>query len=113
MDDARAKISQLIEKFSRERAAGRLCDYNESETKAGFIEPLLQALGWDTRDRNEVGFETKVSSGRVDYSLKLHGSSGIYVEAKPFRADLTKPDIVAQAITYGYNTKAVKWVLLN
>jgi hypothetical protein len=113
MDDARARIGQLVEKFEREKTAGQVCDYNESETKAGFIEPLLQALGWDTRDRNEVGFETKVSSGRVDYSLKLQGTPRIYVEAKPIRADLTKPDIVAQAITYGYNTKAVKWVLLT
>ncbi len=113
MDDARARIGDLIEKFEREKAAGRLSDYNESETKAGFIEPLLQALGWDTRDRNEVGFETKVSAGRVDYSLKVYGTPRIYVEAKPFRADLTKRDIVAQAITYGYNTRAVNWVLLT
>ncbi|HWR21568.1 MAG TPA: hypothetical protein VN444_06890 [Verrucomicrobiae bacterium] len=83
MDDAKTKIGQLIEKFEREQAAGRIYDYNESETKAGFIEPLLQAIGWDTRDRNEVGFETKVSGGRVDYSLKLQGSPRIYVEAKP------------------------------
>lgn len=113
MDDAKTEIGQLIEKFEREKAAGRIYDYNESETKAGFIEPLLQALGWDTRDRNEVGFETKVSGGRVDYSLKLQGAPRIYVEAKPLKADLAKPDIVTQAITYGYNTKAVKWVLLT
>lgn len=113
MDDAKTEIGQLIEKFEREKTAGRIYDYNESETKAGFIEPLLQALGWDTRDRNEVGFETKVSGGRVDYSLKLQGAPRIYVEAKPLKADLAKPDIVTQAITYGYNTKAVKWVLLT
>ncbi|MDE2179268.1 MAG: Eco57I restriction-modification methylase domain-containing protein [candidate division NC10 bacterium] len=113
MDDAKAKISDLIEKFQREQRGGNISEYNESETKAGFIEPLLQALGWDTRDRNEVGFETKVSGGRVDYSLKLQGTPRIYVEAKPLKADLAKPDIVTQAITYGYNTKAVKWVLLT
>ncbi len=113
MDDARQKIRQLIEKFERERTAGTVFEYNESETKAGFIEPLLQALGWNTQDRNEVGFETKVSGGRVDYSLKLYGTPRIYVEAKPLKADLAKPDIVTQAVTYGYNTKAVKWVLLT
>lgn len=113
MDDAKAKIGDLVEKFQREQRGGNISEYNESETKAGFIEPLLQALGWDTRDRNEVGFETKVSGGRVDYSLKLQGTPRIYVEAKPLKADLAKPDIVTQAITYGYNTKAVKWVLLT
>ena len=113
MDNARAKIGQLIQKFEREKAAGAVYQYNESETKAGFIEPLLQALGWNTQDRNEVGFEAKVSAGRVDYSLKSHGTPRIYVEAKPLKADLARSDIVTQAITYGYNTKAVKWVLLT
>lgn len=42
---AREKIQQLIEKFGREKAAGVVGQYNESETKTGFIEPLLQALG--------------------------------------------------------------------
>ncbi|MBI3781142.1 MAG: N-6 DNA methylase, partial [candidate division NC10 bacterium] len=112
-DDARTKIAQLLQKFEREKTAGSVYEYNESETKAGFIEPLLQALGWNTQDRNEVGFETKVSAGRVDYSPKSHGTPRIYVEAKPLKADLARPDIVTQAITYGYNTKAVKWVLLT
>jgi hypothetical protein len=49
--EAREKIQQLIEKFRRERAAGVIGQYNESETKTGFIEPLLQALGWNTQDR--------------------------------------------------------------
>jgi predicted type IV restriction endonuclease len=68
---AREKIQQLIEKFQREQAAGMIGQYNESETKTGFIEPLLQALEWNTQDRNEVGLEEKISRGRVDYSLKI------------------------------------------
>jgi predicted type IV restriction endonuclease len=64
----REKIEQLVQKFQREQAAGVISQYNESETKTGFIEPLLQALGWDTQDRNEVGLEEKISRGRVDYS---------------------------------------------
>ena len=71
--EAREKIQQLIEKFRREQAAGVIGQYNESETKTGFIEPLLQALGWNTQDRNEVGLEEKISGGRVDYSLKISG----------------------------------------
>jgi hypothetical protein len=51
---AREKVQQLVEKFDREQAAGVINQYNESETKTGFIEPLLQALGWDTQDRNEA-----------------------------------------------------------
>src|SRR5512139_3749558 len=61
---ARERIQEIIEKFRREQAAGQINQYNESETKTGFIEPLLQALGWNTQDRNEVGLEEKISGGR-------------------------------------------------
>ncbi len=110
---AKEKVLQLVEKFHREQAAGIIGQYNESETKTGFIEPLLQALGWNTQDRNEVGLEEKISGGRVDYSLKIKGSPKIYIEAKPPRAKLTKPETISQAITYGYNKGSIQWVLLT
>jgi hypothetical protein len=110
---AREGIQEITEKFRRERAAGQINQYNESETKTGFIEPLLQALGWNNQDRNEVGLEEKISGGRVDYSLKIKGSPKIYIEAKPPRAKLTKPEAISQAITYGYNKRSVPWVLLT
>ena len=110
---AQEKVQQLVEKFRREQAAGVIGQYNESETKAGFIEPLLQALGWNTQDRNEVGLEEKISGGRVDYSLKIKGSPKIYIEAKPPRANLAKPETISQAITYGYNKGSIQWVLLT
>ncbi len=84
------KIQYLVEKFHREEAAGAIAQYNESETKNGFIEPLLQSLGWNTQDRNEVGLEENVSGGRVDYSLRINGSPRIYIEAKPPRATETE-----------------------
>ncbi len=92
---AREQIAGLVRKFERESEAGRTSEYNEQETKTGFIEPLLQALGWDTQNREEVGLETKVSGGRVDYSLKVDSSPKVFVEAKPLKADLANPDIVA------------------
>jgi hypothetical protein len=92
---AQEKIEQLVEKFQREQAAGVIGQYNESETKTGFIEPLLQALGWNTQDRNEVGLEEKISGGRVDYSLKIKGSPKIYIETKPPRARLTKAEAIS------------------
>ena len=110
---AQEKVQQLVEKFRREQAAGVIGQYNESETKTGFIEPLLQALGWNTQDRNEVGLEEKISGGRVDYSLKIKGSPKIYIEAKPPRANLAKPETISQAITYGYNKGSIQWVLLT
>ena len=112
-ESAIKKISELIERFSQAEASGSLPDYNEAETKTGFIEPLLQALGWNTRDRNEVGLEETVSGGRVDYSLKINGSPKVYIEAKPPKVKLTGEEVVSQAITYGYNKRTVNWVLLT
>jgi len=110
---AREKVQDLIDKYHREEASGMIGQYNESETKTGFIEPLLQALGWNTQDRNEVGLEEKISRGRVDYSLKIKGSPKIYIETKPPRANLTKTETISQAITYGYNKRTIQWVLLT
>jgi type I restriction-modification system DNA methylase subunit len=110
---ARETLRSLVEKLEREKLAGKLEQYNESETKNGFIEPLLQLLGWDTQNRNEVGLEENISGGRVDYSLKINGSPKVYVEAKPPRVKLTGEEVVTQAITYGYNKRTVNWVLLT
>ena len=110
---AKKKVSHLVEKFKREEVAGVLPEYNESETKVGFIEPLLQALGWNTQDRNEVGLEENVSGGRVDYSLKINGSPKVYIEAKPPKVKLTSEEAVSQAINYGYNKRIVNWALLT
>ena len=104
---AREKVQDLIDKYHREEASGMIGQYNESETKTGFIEPLLQALGWNTQDRNEVGLEEKISRGRVDYSLKIKGSPKIYIEAKPPRANLTKTETKK---TWVYNPKPFQLV---
>jgi type I restriction-modification system DNA methylase subunit len=112
-DLARKRVQQLVEKFEKEQAIGVIGQYNESETKTGFIEPLLQALGWNTQNRNEVGLEEKISRSRVDYSLKIRGSPKIYIEAKPPRTRLNKPEAISQAVTYGYNKRSVPWVILT
>jgi predicted type IV restriction endonuclease len=94
MTTAREKIQQLVEKFRREQAAGVIGQYNESETKTGFIEPLFQALGWNTQDRNEVGLEEKISGGRVDYSLKKGFSQDLYRgQTSPGQAHQSRSDL--------------------
>jgi len=87
--------------------------FNEEATKQGFILPLFRALGWNTEDSaNEVMPEYNASKGRVDYAFKLNGVAQFYVEAKPFKADLTNPDYVKQTVTYAYN-KGITWAVLT
>ena len=44
---------------------------NEANTKALLIEPVLQALGWDLTDLDQVQREVKVFEGTfLDYALQ-------------------------------------------
>ena len=56
----------------------------EQNTKSALIDPVLEALGWDTRDPDEVHREFR-PTGRdspVDYALKLLRKPRLFLEAK-------------------------------
>jgi len=111
-EKAKKNLTELVEKFERELSAEKIKDYNEEATKIAFIQPLLKdVLGWDVNNRDEVSPEETISSGRVDYGLKVEGKIKVFVEAKPPKADLNKH--VEQAIRYGYNRRGVPFVLLT
>jgi hypothetical protein len=69
----------------------RIIDYRErrvrlteSDTIRVLVLPVLQALGWDLQDVEEVRSEYRHASAdnSVDYALFLHGSPVLFVEAK-------------------------------
>ncbi|MCX5782091.1 MAG: N-6 DNA methylase [Elusimicrobia bacterium] len=111
-EQAKKKIKELVDKYEAEKAADKIKRYTEAETKTGFIEPLFQALGWDTQSRDEVGLENQISAGRVDYSFKFGSIVKFYVEAKALRIDLDKPDYTEQALYYAWH-KGVVWTILT
>ena len=76
---------------------GRTKKYTEEETKKGLIEPLFQALGWDTTDNHEVSAEESISGDRVDYGFYINGRIQFYLEAKPVKADLSEEKYANQA----------------
>ena len=56
---------------------------NETRTRMALIDPLLQALGWDTSDPSMVLPEFDVSGRKADYALlERGGSPAATVEAK-------------------------------
>ncbi len=56
---------------------------NETRTRMALIDPLLQALGWDTADPGLVTPEYNVSGRKADYALlKPDGHPAATVEAK-------------------------------
>ncbi len=61
---------------------------NEMGIRQAAVLPLLDALGWDTRNLEEVIPEYIVGQNRVDYCLAAKGDGKVFIEAKAAREDL-------------------------
>ena len=62
----------------------------EYPTRTIFIDPLLQALGWEVRDPEEVELEYPTIDGKsVDYAPKINRKPVLFIEAKPLNDSLT------------------------
>lgn len=106
-------ILQLIDHFYANQHALRSGQYNETQARIDFINPLFDALGWDianTRglplDQREVIHEDAIRVGNTvkapDYSFRLGGQRKFFVEAsrsarntyffQSFRGQLRIPD---------------------
>jgi len=103
------RIVLAIDDFSKTNLTG-----SEANTKKKIIEPLLDALEWDTRG-NEVLLEYPIRIGSttkyVDYALVLENKPVVLVEAKPFDVTLSDDDS-SQIISYG-RVEDVQWVVLT
>jgi predicted type IV restriction endonuclease len=101
--DAAAKIQRF-----QDRGLG------EENTKASLIEPILEALGWDIRDPDEVHREFKPTpqDKPVDYCLSLLRKPRLLVEAKGLGETLSDRKWIGQIL--GYATVAgVVWCVLT
>ena len=108
--DQKQKITTLIEKSEGLTTTERR-EYNEANTKNGFVQPLFEALGWDFSNLNEIEAERTIVTGRVDYLFKINRVSKFCLEVKPLRDELVN-DHRKQAISYAYN-KGVTWAILT
>lgn len=108
LNDALAEVRSRIGRYRGSRSL------NEQETKATLIEPVLQALGWDVHDVEEVAYEYKVErrDRPVDYALLLDRTPALFVEAKALGEDLDDRRWVRQVMTYA-TVAGVEWVVLT
>ncbi len=114
-EQAKEEIKKLVDKYNRIVESGAVKRYKEEDTKAEFIEPLFEALGWDVRNTendDEVVREEKISKGRVDYSFRINGIPKFFLEAKPLKEDLDNPKFIQQAIDYSWH-KGCTWAILT
>lgn len=100
-------IAAKVPKY-RDRALG------EQNTKASLIEPILEALGWDIRDPDEVHREFRPISkdSPVDYALKLIRKPRLFLEAKGLGEDLSDRKWVTQVLGYAV-VAGVEWCVLS
>ena len=61
----------------------------EEAARQTAVLPVLDALGWDCWDGNEVTPEFEVRGGRVDYCLQVPGQRLVLIEVKRTGTDLT------------------------
>src|SRR5690606_14452398 len=86
-------VKRLIDRFARQADQVASVDYNETQLRIDFVNPLLRELGWDVdntqgfaeqyrevvhEDRVKVGGATKAP----DYSFRIGGVRKFFLEAK-------------------------------
>jgi predicted type IV restriction endonuclease len=103
------------------QATNRVHDYRdrrvrltESDTIRVLILPVLEALGWDLQDVEEVRSEYRHASADnpVDYALFLHGTPALFVEAKALGVSLDDRKPLLQTLNYA-NAAGVDWCVLT
>ena len=86
----------------------------ESDTIRVLVLPILEALGWDLHDVEEVRSEYRHASADnpVDYALFLHGTPALFVEAKALGISLDDRKPLLQTLNYA-NAAGVDWCVLT
>jgi hypothetical protein len=105
-------VKQCVERLERyRRHAQRI---GEQNTKAGLIEPIIDALGWDVLDPEEVHreYRRRGSDNPVDYALLLLRTPRLFIEAKGLGENLDDPRWANQTISYAA-VAGVEWVALT
>jgi predicted type IV restriction endonuclease len=103
-------IVKLIPKITkyRDRPLG------EENTKTTLIDPILDVLGWNVRNEEEVDKEFKAKRGYdpVDYALMTMGKPRLFIEAKGLGENLDEHKWAAQVVSYAA-TAGVTWCVLT
>lgn len=101
-------IVELVEKFRAGADRYRKADYNETQVRVEFVNPLFEALGWDVRNSEQVTHEDRVLiEGQVkhpDYGFRLGRETAFYVETKKPSVSLRDSIVSAEQLRgYGWS----------
>jgi len=108
-DEAKQRLTELIEKHQRHKNEGRFAKINEENTK-DYIDELFRILGWDFTEDVIKEYGTG-ERRRIDYAFHLDGTVKFLVEAKQYNEDLDP--WVKKVLEYGYQNDKTAWVILT
>ena len=120
-------IQTLVEKYKSNRDFYRTSNFNETQVRNEFLDPLFEALGWDIRNMSgkktnerEVLLEESLKanaathSKKPDYTFRLFGERKFFLEAKKPCVDISIDDNPAKQVRrYGYTANLRISVLSN
>ena len=108
------KLIRLIEATQSKLGGLRKRSLKETPTRTIIVDPLLEGLGWDVRDPDEVQLEYPTVDGKsVDYALLINRKPVLLVEAKPLDDRLNDVKAITQVVGYAANDGIVWCVLTN
>jgi predicted type IV restriction endonuclease len=68
-----ALVTELIQRFERNHDAYRSGQYNETQVRRAFIDPMFKALGWDMD--NEQGYAEAYKDVVHEDAIKVGGAT--------------------------------------
>ncbi|HEX8212611.1 MAG TPA: TaqI-like C-terminal specificity domain-containing protein [Longimicrobium sp.] len=107
-------VVQLVERFDRQLSAYRSGEYNETQLRREFLDPFLEALGWDVGNSSGTlePFKDVIHEDRIrveetakapDYGICVGGVRKFFVEAK-------KPSVnIEREIGPAYQLRRYAW----
>jgi len=113
----RDRIKKLIETFDNNLESYKKGNYNETQVRREFIDPLFEELGWDVANRQgyaeaykDVIHEDAIKVGGVtkapDYCFRVGGARKFFLEAKKPSINIQKDIHPAyQLRRYGWSAK--------
>lgn len=91
------ELNSFIKKLKEDK---NIYKYNEAQTKQGIILPLLEILGWDIFNTEEIVPELEINGGKVDYSLRINNNNTVFIEVKSTQENLE--DFQQQLLNYSF-----------
>jgi len=98
-------IKDLVKRFDEHRDAYRSGRYNETQLRREFLDPFLEALGWDVINKqnyaemykdviHEDSLEIEGENKAPDYAFRIEGAPQFVVEAFGVAATRICPGVV-------------------